>query len=151
MNVSIVRTDSGNADFRALVVLLDQDLRVRDGDEHAFYAAYNKIDYLKQVVVAYLDGVAVGCGAIKDFSPGVGEIKRMFVLPDNRGNGIAGKVLAELEKWGVESGFSTCVLETGKKQPEAIRLYTKSGYNLIPNYGQYQGVENSVCMEKRLR
>ena len=150
MEVTIVRTDSGNEDFRSLVVLLDQDLRIRDGDEHAFYAAYNKIDYLKQVVVAYLDGVAVGCGAIKNFSPGVGEIKRMFVLPEYRGKGIAGMVLAELERWGRESGFSTCVLETGKKQPEAIRLYSKSGYSIIPNYGQYQGVENSVCMEKRL-
>ncbi|MFZ1683874.1 MAG: GNAT family N-acetyltransferase [Candidatus Zixiibacteriota bacterium] len=150
MDVTIVRTDSGNTDFRGLVVLLDQDLKIRDGDEHAFYATYNKIDYLKQVVVAYLNGVAVGCGAIKEFSSGVGEIKRMFVLPEYRGKGIAGKVLGELEKWGAEMGYSSCVLETGKKQPEAIRLYTKSGYSIIPNYGQYQGMENSVCMEKRL-
>jgi putative acetyltransferase len=150
MDVTIIRTDSGNTDFRELVVLLDQDLKIRDGDEHAFYATYNKIDYLKQVVVAYLDGVAVGCGAIKEFSSGVGEIKRMFVLPEFRGKGIAGNVLAELEKWGAETGYFSCVLETGKKQPEAIRLYTKSGYSIIPNYGQYQGVENSVCMEKRL-
>ncbi len=150
MELKIHRTDSSNEDFRALVVLLDQDLRIRDGDEHAFYATYNKIDMLNQVVVAYLNEIAVGCGAIKGYEAGVGEIKRMYVLPEHRGKGIAGRVLTELEKWGLESGYVKCVLETGKKQPEAIRLYSKSGYTLIPNYGQYAGVKNSVCMEKLL-
>lgn len=72
----------------------------------------------------------------------------MFVKPECRGQGIAQAVLAELESWAGELGFKECVLETGKKQPEAIRLYQKSGYELIPNYGQYAGIENSVCMKK---
>lgn len=146
----IIRTDSSNPDFRALVVLLDQDLRIRDGEEHAFYATYNTLDKIGQVVVAYLDNRAVGCGAIKPYSGKIIEIKRMFVLPDCRGQGIAGTVLAELERWAAELCFAEAILETGKKQPEAIRLYEKSGYSLIPNYGQYQGIENSVCMSKRL-
>jgi len=148
--LTIARTDSANSDFRSLVVLLDNELRVRDGAEHGFYATFNKIDSLSHVVVAYQDQLAVGCGAVKKYSDGVAEIKRMFVPLTHRGQGIAGAVLAELEKWAVELGFTECILETGKKQPEAIRLYTKSGYELIPNYGQYQGVENSVCMKKRL-
>lgn len=146
----IVRTDSTNPDFRRLVVLLDQDLRIRDGEEHAFYAAFNKIDTLAHVVVAYRDQVAVGCGAIKKYSEQVVEIKRMFVLPEYRGQGIAGVVLAELEAWASELEFSESILETGKKQPEAIRLYQKSGYTIIPNFGQYHGVDNSVCMKKVL-
>ncbi len=146
----IRRSDSADCDFRALVVLLDQELQLRDGAEHGFYATYNKIDSLAHVVVAYLDDVPVGCGAVKKYSDGVGEIKRMFVPLEYRGQGIAGAVLAELEKWAAELGFTECILETGKKQPEAICLYTKSGYNLIPNYGQYKGVENSVCMSKEL-
>ena len=146
----IVRTDSTNPDFRKLVVLLDQDLRIRDGEEHAFYAAFNKIDALAHVVVAYRDRVAVGCGAIKKYSEQVVEIKRMFVLPEYRGQGIAGVVLAELEAWASELEFSESILETGKKQPEAIRLYQKSGYTIIPNFGQYHGVDNSVCMKKVL-
>lgn len=150
INPRNIRTDSTNPDFRALVVLLDQELRVRDGDEHAFYAAYNKIDSLAHVVVAYLDDVPVGCGAVKKYSEGIAEIKRMFVPPDHRGQGIAGAVLLELERWAAELGFAECILETGKKQPEAIRLYEKCGYTVIPNYGQYHGVENSVCMMKRL-
>ncbi len=126
-------------------------MRIRDGDEHAFYATYNKIDTLSEVFVAYRDERAVGCGAFKKYSEQTAEIKRMYVLPEYRGQGIAGEVLRELEKWAADSGFSEAILETGKKQPEAIRLYQKSGYAVIPNYGQYQGVENSVCMSKRLR
>jgi len=150
MMTQVVRTDSSNSDFRNLVTLLDQDLRIRDGDEHTFYAAYNKIDSIAHVVVAYRDVTPVGCGAIKKYSDLVIEIKRMYVLPEYRGKGIAGAVLSNLEAWAVELGFTESILETGKKQPEAIRLYQKSGYITIPNYGQYQGVENSVCMQKKL-
>lgn len=148
--VRIVRTDSTNPDFRKLVILLDQDLWIRDGEEHDFYAAFNKIDSLAHVVVAYRSQVAVGCGAIKRYSEQIVEIKRMFVLPEYRGQGIAGVVLSELEKWADELGFFESILETGKKQPEAIRLYQKSGYSIIPNFGQYQGIDNSVCMKKTL-
>jgi len=147
---SISRTDSSNTDFRALVKMLDEDLRVRDGDEHAFYESFNKIDYLNNVVVFYLDGVPVGCGAFKPFDSDAVEIKRMFVLPGFRNRKIARQVLNELEKWAKELNFKACVLETGKKQPEAIGLYQKAGYLLIPNYGQYAGVENSVCMRKTI-
>lgn len=129
---------------------LDCELQVRDGAEHGFYATYNKIGSLAHVVVAYHGSVPVGCGAVKQYAAGVGEIKRMFVPLEYRRQGIAGAVLVELEKWAQELGFAECILETGKKQPEAIRLYEKSGYTLIPNYGQYEGIENSVCMKKRL-
>ena len=78
------------------------------------------------------------------------EVKRMYTLPDFRGKGIATIVLQELEKWAKELRMEKCMLETGKRQPEAIALYTKNGYRLIPNYGQYAGVENSVCFEKLL-
>lgn len=148
--MEILRTDSSNVDFRELVVLLDKDLQIRDGAEHGFYATYNKIDSIAHVVVAYENGKAVGCGAIKKYSEHIVEIKRMFVRQECRGRGIAGEVLAELERWGSELGYAEAILETGKKQPEAIRLYQKSGYELIPNFGQYQGVENSVCMKKVL-
>lgn len=149
-SVKIVRTDSTNPDFRALVALLDQELLVRDGEEHVFYANFNKLDKISHVVVAHVERTAVGCGALRKFSEDSAEIKRMFVQPTYRGKGIAGKVLLELENWARELGFTACVLETGQKQPEAIRLYQKSGYTQIPNFGQYQGVVNSVCMRKTL-
>ena len=99
-------------------------------------------------MVAYDDDQPVGCGAIKEYASHTMEIKRMFTSPGYRGKGIATKVLTELENWAAEMSFEKCILETGKKQPEAIALYTKKGYHLTPNYGQYAGVENSLCFVK---
>ena len=149
--ISVTRTNSEDPDFNELVKLLDADLAVRDGSDHAFYAQFNKTDLIKHVVIAREEGTPVGCGAIKEFGPGIMEIKRMFVLPGYRKKGIASRILGELESWAAELNFSRCILETGKKQPEAIQLYLKSGYTPIPNYGQYAGIENSVCFEKKLK
>ncbi len=146
----IERTNSSHSDFISLVKQLDDDLLVRDGKDHAFFKQFNKIDNINHVVVAYYDNVAVGCGAIKPFNSDTAEVKRMFVLPHMRGRGIAAEILKELEKWAKETGYANTILETGIRQPEAIRLYEKSNYIIIPNYGQYIGVETSVCMTKRL-
>ena len=147
---TFTHTDSHNKDFQELVSLLDADLVIRDGDEHAFYAQFNKSDAIKNVIVCYENEKPVGIGSFKEYQPGIAEIKRMFVRPENRGNGIAFEILQRLEKWAASLGFTECVLETGKKQPEAIRLYHKAGYKNIPNYGPYENVENSVCMSKRI-
>jgi putative acetyltransferase len=147
----LIRTNSDHPDFISLVRLLDADLAKRDGEEHSFYAQFNTIAKLKHVVVAYENTKAVGCGAIKEQSPTSMEVKRMYVLPENRKGGIATQVLTELEHWAHELGYPLCVLETGKRQPEAIELYKKNGYKVIPNYGQYIGIENSVCFEKQLQ
>ncbi len=149
--IKIVRTNSDNPDFIELVRLLDEDLAKRDGEEHSFYAQFNTIDKLKFVVLAYENDKPLGCGAIKEYSAKAMEVKRMYVLPGSRSKGIATKVLFELETWASELSYTKCLLETGKRQPEAIGLYKKNGYTLIPNYGQYAGVENSVCFEKELK
>lgn len=148
--MKLTRTDSSDSDFQQLVVELDRELAIRDGAEHSFYAQFNKTDAIRHVVVAYQDNKPVGCGAIKEYAENVMEVKRMFLTRDLRGNGIASLVLSELEKWAKELGTLKCILETGRKQPEAVRLYEKNGYRQIPNYGQYTGVENSVCFEKKL-
>ena len=149
--IKLLKTDSQNQDFIDLVSLLDADLAIRDGEEHSFYHQFNKINLIKHVIMAYIENIPVGCGAIKEFNTDAMEVKRMYVLPENRGKGIAGRILLELEKWATELGYAKCVLETGKKQPEAIALYSKNGYTTIPNYGQYIGIENSVCFEKTLK
>lgn len=148
--IRLVRTDSKNVDFVNLVEKLDADLGERDGDEHAFYDQFNSIDTIKYAVVAYINEIALGCGAIKEQDAHCMEVKRMYVPPEARGKGIATKVLQELEKWTVEMNYTNCVLETGKRQPEAIALYKKNGYQVTPNYGQYIGVENSVCFKKNV-
>ena len=146
----LLRTTSENPDFQQLVQLLDLDLAQRDGDEHGFYAQYNKIALIKHAVVAYADDEPVGCGAFKEYAPDSVEIKRMFVQPAHRQRGVARAVLAELETWAAELGYANCVLETGKRQPEAIALYQRSDYAFTPNYGQYIGIDNSVCLRKTL-
>jgi putative acetyltransferase len=148
--IKIIRTDSENPDFRDLVKLLDKELATVDGEDHLFYSQFNGIDKIHYVVMAYVNEIPAGCGAIKEYGPDSMEIKRMYVVPWNRKKGIASKVLSELENWTKELLFTKCILETGKRQPEAIGLYRKTGYRSIPNYGQYAGVENSVCFEKVL-
>lgn len=148
--LSLIRTDSQNPDFIELVMHLDAELAIRDGDDHDFYHQFNKIDHIRHVVVGFDQGVPVGCGAIKPFDAETMEVKRMYVPLEYRGRGIAVQVLSELEKWAAELGMTRCILETGKMQPEAIALYSKCGYSVIPNYGQYIGVDNSVCFEKKL-
>lgn len=148
--ITVKRTHSADPHFSELVKELDKDLAIRDGEEHGFYAQFNKVDTIQHVVVAYYGDEPSGCGAVKEFTSGTMEVKRMFVPLEKRGLGIASNVLQELERWCQELGYTNCVLETGKKQPEAIALYTKNGYRIIPNYGQYAGVENSVCFEKIL-
>ncbi|MBL7951238.1 MAG: GNAT family N-acetyltransferase [Flavobacteriales bacterium] len=146
----LIRTDSGSADFRSLVSELDKDLAVRDGDEHAFFAQYNGLQDIKHVVVIMYGDRPAGCGAFKSFDARTVEIKRMFTATTHRQQGIGSAVLNELEIWARELGYRRCVLETGKQQHEAIALYAKRGYSVTPNYGQYIGVESSVCFEKEI-
>jgi GNAT superfamily N-acetyltransferase len=148
--ITIKRTNSEDKDFNELVKLLDQDLLERYGALQDFYNRFNSIQNLPTVVVAYFYGLPVGCGCFKHFDGGAVEIKRMYVSKEQRGKGIGAAILAELEKWAAELKVTTMVLETGNNQPEAVYLYEKMGYSLIPNYGQYSGMETSICMKKEL-
>lgn len=146
--LTYIKTTSDNIDFQYLVALLDEYLSIMDGDEHSFYAQYNKIDTLKNVVVCYNNNSPVGCGAFKAIDDETVEIKRMFVRPEFRGKNIAFQLLKELENWAHELNYKACVLETGKKQVEAVALYKKAAYEITENYGQYKNIENSICMKK---
>lgn len=148
--ISLQRTDSSNPDFLNLVKQLDAFLAFIDGEDHLFYNALNTLGSIKHAVVAYEDKKPVACGAMKSFDSTSMEVKRMFTIPECRGKGLASQIVTELETWAKELHCTTCVLETGIRQPEAIALYQKCGYRRIPNYGQYAGVDTSVCFEKML-
>jgi GNAT superfamily N-acetyltransferase len=148
--VSIVKTNSANPHFQQLVAELDAYLAILDGEEHAFYNQLNKIDSIKHTVVAYENNVPVGCGSIREYALDIMEVKRMYVLPAKRNKGIAKNILTALEAWAKDLGYKKCILETGNRQPEAVALYKKAGYNIIPNYGKYLHIENSICFEKIL-
>ena len=148
--IEIKRTSSSEIDFQHLVSELDGELSTRNGETNEFFAQYNKIDQIKNVIIATIDDKPVGCGAMKAYDSDTMEIKRMFVPIEMRGKGIAVHILKNLEKWAKEMNYSKCILETGNKMPEAIRLYEKSNYKVVPNYGQYNGIEDSICFEKHL-
>ncbi|WP_166919607.1 GNAT family N-acetyltransferase [Flavobacterium poyangense] len=148
---SLKRTNSDDIDFLNLVVLLNQDLKIRDGEDHAFYNQFNHTDTIKHVVVCYQNDIAVGCGAFREKTTDTAEIKRMYVHFDHRKKGIASIILKELETWAAEVGYTYTILETGKNQPEAIALYQKQQYTIIPNYPPYEEMDNSVCMKKTLK
>ena len=150
MSIKIRRTNSENKDFIQLIKELDAYLKITDEDEHDFYNQFHNTDVLKNIVVIYVDEIAVGCGAIKKFDETSVEIKRMFVALNKRGSGVAQKMLQELEMCAKELGYQKCVLETGVRQVEAVQFYKKCKYQVTPNYGQYQGMENSICFEKQL-
>ena len=148
--LKLQKTTSENTDFALLIAELDGDLNGRYGELQAQYNAYNHIEQNNTVIVAYEDNRAVGCGCFKKLDDDTVEIKRMFVKPTHRGQGIAVKIVTELEGWAKSMNYAASQLETGIKQTEAIGLYGKLGYTIIDNYGQYAGNENSVCMRKKL-
>jgi putative acetyltransferase len=148
--IKLIRTNSKSNDFINLVKLLDADLKIKDGEDHAFYNQFNNIKSINHAVVLYINNKAVGCGALKKYNENTSEIKRMYTRTEARGKGIASKILQELEHWSKELSFNRCILETGRKQPDAIALYKKCNYKITSNYGQFKNVTNSVCFEKLL-
>jgi GNAT superfamily N-acetyltransferase len=151
MEIETRLVDGGYADFAALVYLLDPALDARYGGAvQAHYGRFNAVDGIRDVVVVYADGAPVGCGGFKALDDDTVEIKRVFVRPEYRGRGLAKRVLGELERLAAGRGYRAAVLETGRGQPEAIGLYRRLGYVVIPNYGPYVDDEHSVCMRKAL-
>jgi putative acetyltransferase len=140
MMSSLKRTTFKDPDFIHLVAQLDALLAETDGEENLYYRQFNTIDQLNQVVVFYEDHQPVACGAIKAFDEEAMEVKRMYTIPTAyRGKGLATRCLAELEAWAAELGYPKCVLETGKRQPEAIALYEKRGISVFPIMGSILG------------
>lgn len=145
------RTNSDDKDFQVLVTQLNAYLLQQYGELQNFYSQFNAIDNIPNVVIAYINDVAAGCGCFKKFDDDSVEIKRMFVAEIFRSKGVGSAILQELEKWAAELGNKYTVLEMGTRQPEAAILYQQQGYTVIPNYGQYIGMEEtSICMRKSL-
>jgi len=148
--VTLKRTNSEDPHFQELIIALDKDLWLRYPEVQQDYEVLDKVKNIPTVVVAYVDALPVGCACFRPFYNHSVEIKRMFVYAAMRGQGIAYSILKELETWAISQGFTRAVLETGKRQPEAIALYQKSGYTFMDKYPPYEQMENSVCLQKPL-
>jgi len=152
--MEIKKVNTTDQDFNKLVLILDNTLPSFNGGiqsrEKAEYHVFNSVSDLTDVFVAYNLGQATGCVATKHYSKDVLEMKRLFVDPIARGTGTATKLISKLESQAYSNGYKKIIVETGRNNNEAIRLYTKLNYQLIDNYPPYDGLSNSVCMSKHL-
>lgn len=145
-------TDGNSQDFIELCHGLDDFLNELVGGEEnrAEYIQYNKLDDIHDVVIAYDKDVPVGSASFKIYDNENAEVKRVFVKKEYRGQGISLELMKMLEKRAREKGFKYFILESGDPLEAAMALYRKIGYKVIPNYGQYKCMDESICMKKEL-
>ncbi|MEO8240260.1 MAG: GNAT family N-acetyltransferase, partial [Flavobacterium sp.] len=139
-----------NPDFIFLIKTFDAYLWDRYPELKKDYWGNNLIEFNANVFIVYLDEKPVACGCFKKYNKESAELKRMFVLPEARGFGLAQLVIKELEAEVKNQGFEFLILETLHKQIEAINLYQKAGFAIVNNYEPYVGLSNSVCMSKSI-
>ena len=152
MNSSIEfrRTDSNDPALPPLIEQLDQHLYGIYGDRMEFFSLFNGFECIKHVMIVFADGQPVGCGSIKAYEPGVIELKRMYVAPSVRGQGVGSQLVDQLAAWATELGFQRMILETGHEMTDAVALYQKTGFSKMDNYEPYVGVEESWCFRREL-
>lgn len=145
-------TDGAAPDFAMLCGRLDRALDEIVGSRYqrSQYDQYNQRDSIHDVIVAYHDGEPVACGAFKMFDENHVELKRVFVDPLHRHMGLGGELIRRLEAKAKIKGYDWCILESGRLLEAAHCMYKKAGYKIIPNYGQYAEMENSICMEHKI-
>lgn len=156
-DLQVVRVPITHPDAQALIEAVQAEYVARYGgqDESPIDPADFE-DPLGRFYVGYLDGTPVATGAWRRSSVRAlgaevtAEVKRMYVVPAAQRRGVARRMLAHLEVTAAEAGIEAMVLETGMKQPEAIALYTSSGYEPIPGFGHYRGSELSRCFGRRI-
>ncbi|MDY4692608.1 MAG: GNAT family N-acetyltransferase [Blautia sp.] len=131
---------------------MDADLDQRVGKEiqRSKYEKYNQLDKINKAIVVYENDVLVGAGSIRYYDEKDVELKRIYVSPAFRGQGIGTKLVSLLIEWAKELGYQRVVLETGEKLAESVALYKKLGFERIPNYGPYENMPESLCMAKNI-
>ena len=151
--LSIERVWLDNVEVELLISQLNSDLYSRYPEPDALVFSLETADIVDGVgtlLMAELDGEPVGCGAYRviDDVPGTAEIKRMYVTLAGRGKKIGSALLAELERAAATFGVGRFALETGPRQPEAMRVFEAAGYVVCEPWGRFVGKDFSICMEK---
>lgn len=151
--MDFIRTDGKNKDFIENCRLLDMDLDRRVGKEiqREKYNKYNQLDEIQEAIVIYEDNKLIGGGAIRRYNNEDIELKRIFVHPEYQGRGIGTKLVSLLVEWAMELGYKRIILETGELLAESYAVYKKLGFKVIPNYGPYVNMPESLCMAKNLK
>ena len=146
------RTDGKDKDFIENCRLLDMDLDRRVGKKikRDKYKKYNQLDEIKEAIVVYEDDKAIGGGAIRRYDDENIELKRVFVHTEYQRQGIGSKLVSLLIEWAMELGYKRMILETGELLAESCAVYKKLGFKVIPNYGPYVDMPESLCMARDL-
>lgn len=150
--MNYILTDGGNADFAALCELLEESLEEAVGAtvQRSKYAPMNTLEKIRDAVVVYDGALPVACGGYRQYEDDVAEVKRVFVRKAYRGQGISRRLMELLEARTREQGYTALILETNGLLVPAMKLYESLGYMVIPNYGPYKDMPESVCMRKEL-
>ena len=145
-------TDGCNSDFIVLCHKLDDFFNEIVGGEQnrSEYVQYNQLDDIHDVVIAYDNDTPIGCASFKRYDDEHAEVKRVFIKKAYRGIGLSKEIMRMLESIARKQGFKYFILESGEPLVAAMALYRKIGYRVIPNYGQYVDMKDSVCMKKEL-
>jgi GNAT superfamily N-acetyltransferase len=130
----------------ALTTAQQAELAAVYGEDQPLVGLHPDIEF----IVLLLDGTPVGCVGLQPVSPGLGEIKRMYVEPSYRGWGLSRLLLSRLEAKAQSQGVTRLRLETGTQQHEAIALYTRHGYLPTPPYPPFEHEPASLCFAKDL-
>lgn len=146
--VEFKRTNGQNEDFMENCRLLDLDLDRRVGKviKRDKYRQYNQVDRIQEAMVVYEGAQAIGGGAIRRYDNETVELKRVFVRPECQGRGIGTELVSLLMEWAAELGYDRMILETGELLAESCAVYKKLGFQVIPNYGPYVNMPESLCM-----
>ena len=146
------RTDGKDKDFIENCRLLDLDLERRVGKkiDRGKYRKYNQLGEIQEAIVVYEGCKVVGGGAIRRYDDENIELKRVFVHTEYQGRGIGSRLVSLLIEWAAELGYRRMILETGELLAESCAVYKKLGFKVIPNYGPYVNMEESLCMAKPL-
>lgn len=147
-----VRTDGKNEDFIENCRLLDMDLDRRVGRQikREKYQKFNQLDEIQEAIVVYEDQKLAGGGAIRKYDDNTAELKRVFVHNEYQGRGIGSRLVSLLMEWAAELGYQRMILETGELLAESCAVYKKLGFGVIPNYGPYADMPESLCMARDL-
>ena len=145
----IIEASIDSPDAKVLISELGKQLTQITGDDGTANFHSEDVKEEKSVfLIAYLDGIPYGCGALRNLSNDTAEIKRVYARKNK--TGVGRSILCKLEEKAKEFGYSKLLLETRKQNTHAIQFYNKCGYVHCSAHGNYCGKENAYCFEKYL-
>ncbi len=142
--------DAGNKDYLMLAQKLDEYYFTLVGDVQLRYAEANRPENMACLIVAYDNEIPIGCGCWKRVNQTTAEVKRIFIMPEYRRQGVASAIIRKLEGSIAQAGYCHSILETARTTNDSKALYLSLGYQEIDYFGSPAGAENCLCFEKKV-